>query len=412
MAEPTYGWNLEMQMRAAAAHCRILEIPVDHRCRRGGVSKVSGNFVAGLQAAWKIATTFLRARHEADGWRDARAPHRRRRFHRPPCAARACSRVATSCAYSNSLRADVHGADAAKPLEGGELQVGDVRDAAAVARALSGIEAVIHLAAKVGLGVDVHDLPDYALSNDSGTAVLLAEMARVKITRLTLASSMVVYGEGFARCAEHGMVRPAPRSEKALAAGQFEPPCPICGKPLSPALVDETTPFDPRNAYAISKVAQEFYAGNWARLTGGALTALRYHNVYGPGMPRDTPYAGVAAIFTSALRRGEAPQVFEDGRQRRDFVHVRDVAKATVLACEKQERGIRAFNVGSGTPRTVGEMAAALAEALKGPRPVVTGRYRLGDVRHITADSSRLRSELSWHPQVDFRQGMSELANL
>jgi dTDP-L-rhamnose 4-epimerase len=311
----------------------------------------------------------------------------------------------------DSLRADVHNADAATTLEGGELQVGDVRDAAAVARALFNIEAVIHLAAKVGLGVDVYDLPDYAGSNDCGTAVLLAEMARLKMTRLTLASSMVVYGEGFARCAEHGMVRPGPRSEKALAAGQFEPPCPICGKPLSPALVDEATPFDPRNAYATSKVAQEFYAGNWARLTGGALTALRYHNVYGPGMPRDTPYAGVAAIFTSALRRGEAPQVFEDGCQRRDFVHVRDVAKATVLACEKQERGIRAFNVGSGTPRTVGEMAAALAEALKGPRPVVTGRYRLGDVRHITADSSRLRAELSWLPQVDFWQGMGELAN-
>jgi len=147
-------------------------------------------------------------------------------------------------------------------------------------------------------------------------------------------------------------------------------------------------------------------------MSGGSVTSLRYHNVYGPGMPRDTPYAGVAAIFTSALRRGEAPQVFEDGCQRRDFVHVRDIANATVLACEKQETGVKAFNVGSGTPRTVGEMALALAEALKGPRPVITGGYRLGDVRHITADSSRLRRELSWLPQVDFRQGMNELAHL
>ncbi|HTQ82819.1 MAG TPA: NAD-dependent epimerase/dehydratase family protein, partial [Pseudolabrys sp.] len=162
--------------------------------------------------------------------------------------------------------------------------------------------------------------------------------------------------------------------------------------------------------YASSKVAQEFYAANWARLTGGAVAALRYHNVYGPGMPRDTPYAGVAAIFTSALRRGEAPQVFEDGRQRRDFIHVGDVASATVLACESLVDGVKAFNVGSGTPRTVGETAAALAEALKGPRPVVTGRYRLGDVRHITADSSRLRHELGWRPQVGFQEGMSELA--
>ncbi len=137
---------------------------------------------------------------------------------------------------------------------------------------------------------------------------------------------------------------------------------------------------------------------------------MRYHNVYGPGMPRNTPYAGVAAIFTSALRRGEAPQVFEDGGQRRDFVHVRDVAAATVSACEKHVSGVRAFNVGSGTPRTVGEMARALAEALNGPAPIVTGQYRLGDVRHITADSSRLRNELDWRPNVDFSAGMAELA--
>lgn len=310
----------------------------------------------------------------------------------------------------NSLRADVHGAGA-KPVEGAEMHKGDVRDAGAVARALAGIDAVIYLAAKVGLGVDVYDLPDYAGSNDSGTTVLLAEMAHAAVKRLTLASSMVVYGEGLAPCAEHGMVRPAPRSEEALAAGQFEPPCPICGRPLGHALVDEATPFDPRNAYASSKVAQEFYAGNWARMTGGAMTALRYHNVYGPGMPRDTPYAGVAAIFMSALRRGEAPQVFEDGRQRRDFVHVCDVASATAVACEQQPPGISAYNLGSGTPRTVGDLAAALADALKGPKPVVTGQYRLGDVRHITANSSRLRRNLNWRPQVDFQEGISELAS-
>jgi len=129
-------------------------------------------------------------------------------------------------------------------------------------------------------------------------------------------------------------------------------------------------------------------------------------------MPRDTPYAGVAAIFTSALKRGEAPKVLEDGRQRRDFVHVRDVAAATVLACERHVAGVRAFNVGSGTPRTVGDMARALAHALNGPEPLVTGGYRLGDVRHITADSARLRDELNWRPQVKFEDGMAELAKL
>jgi dTDP-L-rhamnose 4-epimerase len=285
-----------------------------------------------------------------------------------------------------------------------------VRDRDVVDRAVKGVDVVVHLAAKVGLGVDAGDLPDYASSNDAGTAVVLAAMARAGVPRLTLASSMVVYGEGVGLCPEHGSVTPGPRRETALAEGDFEPPCPHCGRRLGTALVGENTPLDPRNAYATSKTAQEFYASNWARLTGGAAVMLRYHNVYGPGMPRDTPYAGVAAIFTSALRKGQAPQVFEDGGQRRDFVHVRDVAAATVLACEMHASGVTAFNVGSGTPRTVGEMAEALAASLKGPSPVVTGCYRLGDVRHITADSSRLRAELRWEPKVAFKDGMAELA--
>lgn len=310
----------------------------------------------------------------------------------------------------DSLRPDVHAKSGWTAPSGVELLVGDVRDSEVVDRALRDIDAVVHMAAKVGLGVDVGDMPDYASSNDAGTAVLLAAMARANVIRLTLASSMVVYGEGFGLCAEHGPVMPGPRVESALAAGQFEPPCPVCGTTLKPALVSERAPLDPRNAYASSKVAQEYYASNWARVTGGSVAALRYHNVYGPGMPRDTPYAGVAAIFTSALRRGDAPQVFEDGGQRRDFVHVRDVAAATVLACEVHISGVRAFNVGSGTPRTVGDMARALANSLNGPEPVVTGRYRLGDVRHITADSSRLQAELGWTPSVSFAAGMAELA--
>ena len=310
----------------------------------------------------------------------------------------------------DSLRPDVHATAHWAPPPGVTFQHGDVRDREAVELALRDIEAVVHLAAKVGLGVDVGDLPDYASSNDAGTAVLLAAMANAKVQRLTLASSMVVYGEGFGACAAHGFVTPGARTESALASGQFEPPCPVCGQALEPTLVREDAALDPRNGYASSKVAQEYYASNWARVTGGSVAALRYHNVYGPGMPRDTPYAGVAAIFTSALRRGEAPKVFEDGGQRRDFVHVRDIAAATVLACERHVTGVRAFNVGSGTPRTVGDMAAALATALRGPAPIVTGGYRLGDVRHITADSSRLQTELDWKPDVDFAEGMAELA--
>jgi dTDP-L-rhamnose 4-epimerase len=306
----------------------------------------------------------------------------------------------------DSLRPDVH-RGAAPSLPG--LLVADVRDPTAVGRALNGVDVVCHLAAKVGLGVDVQDLPDYAGSNDHGTAVLLAAMARAAVKRLVLASSMVVYGEGLGLCATHGAVTPAARVEAALAAGRFEPSCPVCGSDLTTALVSEDAPLDPRNAYAASKLAQEHLAASWARITGGTVAALRYHNVYGPGMPRDTPYAGVAAIFLSALRRGQAPVVFEDGGQRRDFVHVRDVAAATVLAAERHDRGVRAYNVGSGTPRTVGDMASALARATAGPTPIVSGDYRLGDVRHITADSTRIRAELDWQPEVEFFSGVAEL---
>lgn len=288
----------------------------------------------------------------------------------------------------------------------------DVRDADAVRRALTGVDAVCHQAAMVGLGVDFADAPEYVSHNDLGTAVLLAAMAGAGVRRLVLAGSMVVYGEGRYTCARHGTVRPGPRAVADLDAGRFEPPCPVCGADLSPGLVGEDAPVDPRNVYATTKLTQEHLAASWARATGGSAVALRYHNVYGPGMPRDTPYAGVASFFRSALARGEAPRVFEDGCQRRDFVHVRDVAAANVAALEASSRdgALTSYNTGSGEPHTVGEMARELAEAHGGPEPVVTGEYRLGDVRHITADSARLRAELGWKAEVGFAEGMREFA--
>ncbi|MFG3281919.1 NAD-dependent epimerase/dehydratase family protein [Streptomyces sp. NPDC048111] len=290
----------------------------------------------------------------------------------------------------------------------------DVRDPDAVARALRGVDAVCHQAAMVGLGTGFSDAADYVSCNDLGTAVLLTAMADAGVRELVLAGSMVVYGEGRYECAEHGVVRPGPRPVVWLDAGRYEPQCPHCEAELSPGLVGEDAPVDPRNVYATTKLAQEHLAAAWARATGGRAVSLRYHNVYGPGMPRDTPYAGVASFFRSSLARGEAPRVFEDGRQRRDFVHVRDVAAANVAALEALSGGpagaLTAYNTGSGTPHTVGEMARALARAHGGPEPVVTGEYRLGDVRHITADSARLRNELGWKPAVDFAEGMAEFA--
>jgi dTDP-L-rhamnose 4-epimerase len=292
----------------------------------------------------------------------------------------------------------------------------DVRDEATVIRCLDGVDVVCHQAAKVGLGMDVSDLPDYASTNVLGTAVLLSAMARVGCDRLVLASSMVVYGEGAYDCGEHGRVRPGPRAEADLKAGRFEPRCPICGAALTPGTVVEDAPADPRNAYADTKVGQEHLSASWARSAGGSVIALRYHNAYGPRMPRDTPYAGVGAIFRSSLERGEAPRVFEDGGQRRDFVHVRDVAQASVLAIESVGSAgggageLTPYNVASGESHTIQEMAVALAKAYGGPEPVVTGQYRLGDVRHIVASPERARSGLDFRATIPFEEGMAELA--
>ncbi|MDH2425589.1 NAD-dependent epimerase/dehydratase family protein [Sphaerisporangium sp. TRM90804] len=295
---------------------------------------------------------------------------------------------------------------------GFDLRTGtDVRDDAALDGPLGRVDAVVHQAAKVGLGVDVADLPDYASVNVYGTAVLLAAMARHGVARLVLASSMVVYGEGAYDCAGHGRVRPGPRAAEDLDRGAFDPRCPRCGAPVTWAVIDEYAPMDPRNAYATTKLAQEHLAANWARETGGTAVALRYHNVYGPRMPRDTPYAGVAAIFRSALEAGRAPRVFEDGGQRRDFVHVRDVARANLAALGRGEPGsLTAYNIASGEPHTVGEMAAALAGGRGGPAPVVTGDYRLGDVRHVVASPERARGELGFAAEVSFAEGMTEFA--
>jgi len=316
----------------------------------------------------------------------------------------------------DSLRSDVHGGPPVLDPRA-VLQVGDVTDPATCAAALVGIDIVCHQAAKVGLGVDFADAPDYVHSNEVGTAVLLAAMAAASIRRLVLASSMVVYGEG-SYGGPNGSTRPAPRRAADLDAGRFDPVDEATGATLRPVLVSEDDPVDPRNVYASSKLGQEYLATAWARSTGSRVAALRYHNVYGPGMPQNTPYAGVASLFRSALERGETPHVFEDGAQRRDFVHVHDVASANLAALDwtappaGPESGseFRAFNVGSGVVHTIGEMATELSRAAGGPEPIVTGQYRLGDVRHITASSERLRTELGWKSTVSFEAGMREFA--
>jgi dTDP-L-rhamnose 4-epimerase len=288
----------------------------------------------------------------------------------------------------------------------------DLGDEAAVASCLSGVDAVSHQAAMVGLGLDVGDAPDYVRHNDLATAVLLRCLAAAGFSgRLVLAGSMVVYGEGRYRCGVHGIVRPGPRPLERLADGCFEASCPECGLDLVPEAVHEAAPADPRSVYAATKLHQEHLSACYAREQGVPLTVLRYHNVYGPRMPADTPYAGVAAIFRSALEAGRPPRVFEDGGQRRDFVHVSDVARANLLALADGSPMSHVCNIASGSPASVLDMATALSAAAGGGvEPLVTGEFRLGDVRHVFASVDHAEEVLGFRAEVPMAEGMRRFA--
>ena len=312
----------------------------------------------------------------------------------------------------DALVPQAHG-DAAPPWsKRHNLIVGAVEDAERLRALLRGVDAVCHQAASVGHGLDPADAPLYAWNNDYATAVLLAEMYAAGIHQLVLASSMVVYGEGRYGCPIHGIVRPAARRSSDIEAGRFEPGCPTCAEPLEWQLVPEDAPLAPQSTYAATKVAQEHLAAAWARQTGGSVWALRYHNVYGPRMPRDTPYAGVASIFRSALADGQAPHVFEDGCQCRDFVHVTDVARANVLAltADAPDDGFAPVNICSGQPHTVGEFATTLAAVMEGPAPVIVGGARPADVRHVVASPQRADELLGFRARVSFADGVAAFA--
>ncbi|MGI8663653.1 MAG: NAD-dependent epimerase/dehydratase family protein [Acidimicrobiales bacterium] len=286
-----------------------------------------------------------------------------------------------------------------------------LHDEVAVAQAVHGVDMFCHQAARVGLGVDLDDITAYVHDNDLGTAILLRALWRRSFAgRLVVASSMAVYGEGRYRCADHGDVRPGPRRIVDLDAGRFEPPCPTCGASLTWATIDESAAPDPRNVYAATKLHTEHLAQSYGRESGSPVCALRYHNVYGPRMPRDTPYAGVASIFRSAFARGRPATVLEDGAQLRDFVHVRDVAHANVLALASTWSG--SLNIASGTPHSILDLATALTRGFGDDigAPRVTGGYRPGDVRHVVASPARAERVLGFRAAVPFNDGMADFA--
>ena len=295
--------------------------------------------------------------------------------------------------------------------EGAEYRWLDLQDPDACLSAVERVDAVCHLAAKVGASGGFSDLRSFVGQNDVGTATLLWALHRHRFHgRIVLGSSMEIYGEGTYLCPNHGPVRPGTRRLDDLERGMFDPRCPVCLGPVSPVSVDEDSRPEPRSVYAATKLHQEHLGRCYAEEHEGAtVTALRYHNVYGPRMPSDTAYEGVASIFRRQIEQGRRPQVYEDGGQRRDFVHVRDVARGTVLALTVEEPHDGALNVATGRPCTLLELATALCVARDSMLwPEVVGTYRPSDVRHIVANPERAANVLGFRAEIGLGEGLAD----
>lgn len=294
-----------------------------------------------------------------------------------------------------------------------ELLRGDLRDPAAVDRALEGVAEVLHLGGAVGNGESMLNVRRAVEANVTGTATLLEGVLarRDAVRRLVLASSMVVYGEGAYACPEHGEIAPAPRAPARLRAREWEPPCPHCGRALTPVPVREDFILRPRSVYGVTKRDQEELALVLGDAYGLETVALRYLNVYGPRQALGNPYTGVAAIFAARILAGRRPVVFEDGGQLRDLVHVADVVAATLAAMDAPAAPGHALNVATGRRTRVLDLAHLLAAALGSElEPEVTGEFRAGDIRHCLADPSRARELLGWEARRELADGLPELA--
>jgi dTDP-L-rhamnose 4-epimerase len=309
------------------------------------------------------------------------------------------------------LHEQVHGDRTPDPvLRDVELVIGDVRDPDIVRQALQGVDAVIHLAAEVGVGQSMYEIDRYVGTNDLGTAVLLQSLITHPVRRLAVASSMSIYGEGLYRTADGQPVEDAARGPHTPIAGWD--PMDDTGRRLVPVPTPEAKRPSLASVYAISKFVQERLVMTVAQAYGIEAVALRLFNVYGPGQALSNPYTGVLAIFASALLNGQAPLVFEDGAQRRDFVHVEDVANAFTLALESPAAAGGVFNIGSGVSVSVRDIAEQLAIAM-GRRdivPQILGKARAGDIRHCFADIALARRELDFTPQWSLIEGMTQLA--
>lgn len=314
----------------------------------------------------------------------------------------------------DSLVEQVHGGAVPAHLNRqAEFINADVCDADAVAKALDGIEVVYHEAAEVGVGQSMYEIVRYVRANDLGTAVLLEEMIKrpAQFKKLVVASSMSIYGEGAYRCDSCNVnVNPFLRSDERLAAHQWDHTCEVCGEVLTPIGTPEEKPLFPTSVYAVSKQDQEQYCLAVGRAFKIPTVAFRYFNVYGTRQALSNPYTGVCAIFSSRLMNDQPPLVFEDGEQSRDFVHVSDIVEANLQALETDRGDYQVFNIGTGRPSSVKEIARHIAKGLgKSIEPEIVGKYRTGDIRHCVADISKAKRLLNYEPKVVLEDGLEEL---
>lgn len=291
-----------------------------------------------------------------------------------------------------------------------ELLIGDIRDEGMVLKALRGVDKVVHLAAEVGVGQSMYAVERYTAVNDYGTAVLFQQLIDNPVQRVVVASSMSVYGEGLYRTADGRLMDDVVQIGRN-PDGSWDP-LDDKGRPMTPVPTPETKGNGLKSVYAIGKFVQERLTLTLTRQYGMGGSALRLWNAYGPGQALSNPYTGVLAIFASRIANGQPPVIFEDGQQRRDFVHVRDVARAFLLALDKAEADGQVFNIGSGVDRTVEEVARLQAAAMGRPdlEPEIAGKARAGDIRHCIPDLTKARNVLGYEAQEDFSDGLAELA--
>jgi dTDP-L-rhamnose 4-epimerase len=311
----------------------------------------------------------------------------------------------------DSLSRQIHGpaAQFSPALAGAEVMLGDIRQAEVLATALAGVEAVVHLAAETGVGQSMYDVERYVDVNDRGTASLLESLIqRRQSVRIVLASSRAVYGEGLYHCQRCGEVSPPPRTPDVLGRAQWDPVCPICTGDLAPVATHECAPLRPGSVYAATKLAQEHLWDIVGNAYGMPLTILRYFNVYGPGQSLSNPYTGILSTFYARARSGKAIEVFEDGCESRDFVYINDVvevSRRSLLLADQQAPQI--INVGTGMAVSVADLACAIVQIGGWDVPVqITGAYRVGDVRHVFADTERCTRVLGLESVTPLDEGL------